>query len=93
MSVRRLAAANPRLVAQLGWLFEAEANALRRDGDSIGAKLLVEALGVPVGWGEPLFDKLDADGDGKLTKEEFEKAEFDPAKLKELLGKLKDKAK
>ena len=32
MTPRRLAAANPRLVAQLGWLFETEATALRRDG-------------------------------------------------------------
>src|SRR3990167_10467831 len=34
---------------------------LRKDGDSCGAKLIVEASGVPVGLGEPLFDKLDAD--------------------------------
>lgn len=36
-------------------------NALRKSGDSCGAKLYVEATGVPVGLGEPLFDKLDAD--------------------------------
>jgi chorismate synthase len=36
-------------------------DALRKEGDSIGAKLYVEATGVPVGLGEPLFDKLDAD--------------------------------
>lgn len=35
--------------------------ALRKSGDSCGAKLYAEATGVPVGWGEPLFDKLDAD--------------------------------
>ena len=34
---------------------------LRRDGDSIGARLLVQASGVPVGLGEPIFDRLDAD--------------------------------
>lgn len=34
---------------------------LRRDGDSIGAKVTVVAEHVPVGWGEPVFDKLDAD--------------------------------
>ena len=34
---------------------------LRRMGDSVGAKLLVQALNVPVGLGAPLFDKLDAD--------------------------------
>ncbi|MCY4051011.1 MAG: chorismate synthase [Gammaproteobacteria bacterium] len=33
----------------------------RRDGDSLGAGVHVEALGVPVGWGEPVFDRLDAD--------------------------------
>ena len=36
-------------------------NALRKSGDSCGAKLYVEALQVPVGLGEPLFDKLDAE--------------------------------
>ena len=34
---------------------------LRRDGDSIGARINVVASGVPVGLGEPVFDKLDAD--------------------------------
>lgn len=34
---------------------------LRRDGDSIGAEISVRAEGVPVGWGEPVFGKLDAD--------------------------------
>lgn len=34
---------------------------LRRDGDSIGARLLVRAQGMDVGWGEPIFDRLDAD--------------------------------
>ena len=36
-------------------------DALRKAGDSVGARLYVEASGVPVGLGEPLFDKLDAD--------------------------------
>lgn len=36
-------------------------NELRRDGDSIGAEIYVEAVGVPAGWGEPVFDRLDAD--------------------------------
>jgi chorismate synthase len=40
---------------------EAYMDELRKDGDSCGAKLTVEASGVPVGLGEPLFDKLDAD--------------------------------
>ena len=34
---------------------------LRKSGDSIGAKLAVVAHNVPVGWGEPVFDRLDAD--------------------------------
>jgi len=34
---------------------------LRRDGDSIGARINVVASGVPPGLGEPVFDKLDAD--------------------------------
>lgn len=36
-------------------------DALRKDGDSVGARIEVVATGVPVGWGEPLFDRLDAD--------------------------------
>jgi len=34
---------------------------LSKDGDSIGAKVTVEAHSVPVGLGEPVFDRLDAD--------------------------------
>lgn len=34
---------------------------LRRDGSSIGALVNVFAKNVPVGWGEPVFDQLDAD--------------------------------
>ena len=34
---------------------------LRRDGDSIGAKIDILATEVPVGLGEPVFDKLEAD--------------------------------
>ncbi len=36
-------------------------DALRKRGDSCGARLRVVASGVPAGWGAPLFDKLDAD--------------------------------
>ncbi len=36
-------------------------DALRKSGDSCGARLRVVASGVPVGLGEPLFDKMDAD--------------------------------
>ena len=35
--------------------------AARRDGDSLGGVVTVVARGVPVGLGEPVFDKLDAD--------------------------------
>ncbi|WP_337843621.1 chorismate synthase [Rheinheimera sp.] len=34
---------------------------LKKDGDSVGARVSVVASGVPVGWGEPVFDRLDAD--------------------------------
>ena len=34
---------------------------LRRDQDSVGAKITVVAEGVPVGLGEPVFDRLDAE--------------------------------
>jgi chorismate synthase len=40
---------------------EALINQLRRDGDSIGARVTVVATGVPPGLGEPVFDRLDAD--------------------------------
>jgi len=36
-------------------------NELRKGGDSCGARLRVTASNVPVGLGEPLFDKMDAD--------------------------------
>ncbi len=36
-------------------------DALRKSGDSVGAKVTVVAENVPPGWGEPLYDKLDAD--------------------------------
>jgi len=34
---------------------------IRGEGDSLGAKVTVIARGVPPGWGEPVFDRLDAD--------------------------------
>jgi chorismate synthase len=49
--------AEPARVPEL----EAMIDALRRDGDSIGARVNVVATGVPVGLGEPVFDRLDAD--------------------------------
>ncbi len=36
-------------------------DALRKSGDSVGAMVTVVAENVPVGLGEPLYDKLDAD--------------------------------
>jgi chorismate synthase len=54
---------NPFFCADPGRLEELEAFMiqLRRDGDSIGARINVVASGVPPGLGEPVFDKLDAD--------------------------------
>ena len=45
------------LVPQL----ESYMDALRKSGDSVGAKVTVVASGVPVGLGEPIFDRLDAE--------------------------------
>ena len=36
-------------------------DALRESGDSVGARVNVVASGVPVGWGEPVYGRLDAD--------------------------------
>jgi chorismate synthase len=45
------------LVPQL----ESYMDALRKEGNSIGARINVVASGVPPGLGEPVFDRLDAD--------------------------------
>jgi chorismate synthase len=50
-------AANASLVPEM----EAYMDALRKAGDSCGARLSVVARQVPVGLGEPLYDKLDAE--------------------------------
>lgn len=34
---------------------------IRNERDSVGARISIVAEGVPVGWGEPVFDRLDAD--------------------------------
>jgi chorismate synthase len=47
-------------VADVAYL-ESYMDALRKAGDSCGARVRVMASNVPVGLGEPLFDKLDAD--------------------------------
>jgi chorismate synthase len=54
---------NPFFVADDSYVAQLEAymDALRKSGDSIGAKLTVVAENVPVGWGEPVYDRLDAD--------------------------------
>jgi chorismate synthase len=54
---------NPFFCAEPGRVPELEAliDQLRRDGDSIGARVDVVATGVPPGLGEPVFDRLDAD--------------------------------
>ncbi len=49
--------ADPTLVPEL----EAYMDALRKSGDSVGARVNVVASGVPVGWGEPVYDRLDAE--------------------------------
>jgi chorismate synthase len=49
--------ADPERIAEL----EAYMDALRKDGDSVGARINITASGMPVGWGEPVFDKLEAD--------------------------------
>ena len=36
-------------------------DALRKSGDSVGARVTVVADGVPPGWGEPIYGKLDGD--------------------------------
>jgi chorismate synthase len=41
--------------------WETYLDGIRKDGSSIGAVLEIVAKGVPVGWGQPVYDKLDAD--------------------------------
>jgi chorismate synthase len=48
---------DPDIVPEL----EAFMDRLRKSGDSCGARITAVASGVPVGWGEPVYDKLDAD--------------------------------
>ncbi|MBI2289832.1 MAG: chorismate synthase, partial [Betaproteobacteria bacterium] len=55
--------ANPFFVADAGAVPQLEEfmDKLRKSGDSCGARITTIASGVPVGWGEPVYDKLDAD--------------------------------
>jgi len=54
---------NPFFVADESYVPQLEEymDQLRKSGDSIGAKISVVAENVPVGWGEPVYDRLDAD--------------------------------
>ena len=47
-----------------GW--EAYLDGIRRAGSSIGAVVALEATGVPIGWGAPVYAKLDAELAGAL---------------------------
>ena len=50
-------APNADIVPQL----EEYMDELRKSGDSVGAQITVTANGVPPGWGEPVYDRLDAE--------------------------------
>src|SRR5262245_9155144 len=52
---------NPFFVPDVSRVPELEKymDALRKSGDSVGARVNVVASGVPVGWGEPIYDRLD----------------------------------
>ena len=50
-------APNAAIVPQL----EEYMDALRKSGDSVGARISVAAKSVPPGWGEPVYDRLDAE--------------------------------
>ena len=59
----RVVEANPFFwpdAAQVGEL-EGYMDALRKSGDSVGARVTVVADGVPPGWGAPVYGKLDAE--------------------------------
>jgi len=53
---------NAQIVPQL----EKFMDQLRESGDSCGARVNVVASGVPVGWGEPVYGRLDADIAGAM---------------------------
>ena len=54
---------NPFFVADASFVAQLEAfmDKLRKSGNSVGARITTIASNVPVGWGEPVYDKLDAD--------------------------------
>ena len=53
---------NPFFAANIGMIdaLEKYMDRLRKSGDSCGARINVVASGVPVGWGDPIYDRLDA---------------------------------
>jgi chorismate synthase len=52
--------------AQVAQEWEKLLDATRKDGNSVGAIVEVEATGVPAGWGAPVYAKLDAEIAGAL---------------------------
>ena len=60
--------ANPFFAANAGMVPQLEKfmDQLRESGDSCGARVNVVASGVPVGWGEPVYGRLDADIAGAM---------------------------
>ena len=54
---------NPFFAPNRGIVPELEAylDRIRAERDSVGARISVVAQGVPVGWGEPVYDRLDAE--------------------------------
>ncbi len=59
---------NPFFSPDPKWAVELESflDALRKSGDSAGARVNVKATGIPAGWGEPVYGKLDAELAGAL---------------------------
>lgn len=53
---------NPFFAPNAGMVEQLEdyMDALRKSGESVGAKITAVASGVPVGWGDPVYDRLDA---------------------------------
>ena len=47
--------------AETAAIWVADLDAVRKNGDSVGAVVEVVASGVPAGWGSPVYAKLDAD--------------------------------
>ncbi|WP_135213381.1 chorismate synthase [Vitreimonas flagellata] len=55
---------SPDAAAAKEW--EALLDETRKDGNSVGAVLEVEATGVPAGWGAPIYGKIDAEIAGAM---------------------------